>query len=79
MCSVMTGRHGDQHRDLKASTTRSTDHRDLKLKAEFPNGPLSALRPPVRQCAPQVETLSKAVVVPTSAVQRGPAGTLAMS
>ena len=47
----------------------------LKLKAEFPNGKFQLWPGQFVNVRLKVETLSKAVVVPTSAVQRGPAGT----
>src|SRR6267378_1389348 len=47
----------------------------LKLKAEFPNEHFQLWPGQFVNVRLKVETLSKAVVVPTSAVQRGPAGT----
>ena len=47
----------------------------LKLKAEFPNGNYQLWPGQFVNVRLKVETLSKAVVVPTSAVQRGPIGT----
>src|SRR5262249_33845195 len=47
----------------------------LKLKAEFPNGSYQLWPGQFVNVRLKVETLSKAVVVPTSAVQRGPIGT----
>jgi multidrug efflux system membrane fusion protein len=47
----------------------------LKLKAEFPNGKYQLWPGQFVNVRMKVETLSKALVVPTSAVQRGPAGT----
>ena len=47
----------------------------LKLKAEFPNTSFQLWPGQFVNVRLKVETLSKAVVVPTSAVQRGPAGT----
>src|SRR6202012_2803971 len=47
----------------------------LKLKAEFPNGKYQLWPGQFVNVRPKVETLLKAVVVPTSAVQRGPIGT----
>ena len=47
----------------------------LKLKAEFPNASLQLWPGQFVNIRLKVETLSQAVVVPTSAVQRGPAGT----
>jgi membrane fusion protein, multidrug efflux system len=47
----------------------------LKLKAEFPNANYQLWPGQFVNVRLKVETLSKAVVVPTSAVQRGPAGT----
>jgi multidrug efflux system membrane fusion protein len=47
----------------------------LKLKAEFPNANFQLWPGQFVNVRLKVETLSKAVVVPTSAVQRGPAGT----
>jgi membrane fusion protein, multidrug efflux system len=47
----------------------------LKLKAEFPNASFQLWPGQFVNVRLKVETLSKAVVVPTSAVQRGPAGT----
>jgi membrane fusion protein, multidrug efflux system len=47
----------------------------LKLKAEFPNGNFQLWPGQFVNVRLKVETLPKAVVVPTSAVQRGPAGT----
>ena len=47
----------------------------LKLKAEFPNAHYQLWPGQFVNVRLKVETLSKAVVVPTSAVQRGPAGT----
>jgi multidrug efflux system membrane fusion protein len=47
----------------------------VKLKAEFPNATLQLWPGQFVNVRLKVETLSKALVVPTSAVQRGPAGT----
>jgi multidrug efflux system membrane fusion protein len=47
----------------------------LKLKAEFPNANFQLWPGQFVNVRLKVETLVKAVVVPTSAVQRGPAGT----
>jgi multidrug efflux system membrane fusion protein len=47
----------------------------LKLKAEFPNAKYQLWPGQFVNVRLKVETLSKAVVVPTSAVQRGPIGT----
>jgi membrane fusion protein, multidrug efflux system len=47
----------------------------LKLKAEFPNGNYQLWPGQFVNVRLKVDTLSQAVVVPTSAVQRGPAGT----
>jgi multidrug efflux system membrane fusion protein len=47
----------------------------LKLKAEFPNANLQLWPGQFVNIRLKVDTLPKAVVVPTSAVQRGPAGT----
>src|SRR3982075_2622010 len=47
----------------------------LKLKAEFPNEHFQLWPGQFVHVRLKVETLAKAVVVPTSAVQRGPAGT----
>jgi multidrug efflux system membrane fusion protein len=47
----------------------------LRLKAEFPNGNFQLWPGQFVNVRLKVETLPKAVVVPTSAVQRGPAGT----
>src|SRR5947207_10981720 len=47
----------------------------LKLKAEFPNGNFQLWPGQFVNVRLKVETLPKAVVIPTSAVQRGPAGT----
>jgi membrane fusion protein, multidrug efflux system len=47
----------------------------LKLKAEFPNANFQLWPGQFVNIRLKVETLSKAVVVPTSAVQRGPLGT----
>jgi multidrug efflux system membrane fusion protein len=47
----------------------------LKLKAEFPNGSFQLWPGQFVNVRLKVDTLAKAVVVPTSAVQRGPAGT----
>jgi membrane fusion protein, multidrug efflux system len=47
----------------------------LKLKAEFPNAAYQLWPGQFVNVRLKVETLSQAVVVPTSAVQRGPAGT----
>jgi multidrug efflux system membrane fusion protein len=47
----------------------------LKLKAEFPNGKFQLWPGQFVNVQLKVETLSNAMVVPTSAVQRGPAGT----
>ena len=47
----------------------------LKLKAEFPNGKFQLWPGQFVNVRLKVETLAKALVVPTSAVQRGPAGT----
>src|SRR5258705_6490874 len=47
----------------------------LKLKAEFPNAIFQLWPGQFVNVRLKVDTLSKAVVVPTSAVQRGPAGT----
>jgi membrane fusion protein, multidrug efflux system len=46
----------------------------LKLKAEFPNANFQLWPGQFVNVRLKVETLSKALVVPTSAVQRGPAG-----
>jgi membrane fusion protein, multidrug efflux system len=47
----------------------------LKLKAEFPNGSFQLWPGQFVNVRLKVDTLSQAIVVPTSAVQRGPAGT----
>src|SRR5258707_7090404 len=47
----------------------------LKLKAEFPNGSFQLWPGQFVNVRLKVETLPKTIVVPTSAVQRGPAGT----
>jgi membrane fusion protein, multidrug efflux system len=47
----------------------------LKLKAEFPNAAFQLWPGQFVNVRLKVDTLSQAVVVPTSAVQRGPAGT----
>jgi multidrug efflux system membrane fusion protein len=47
----------------------------LKLKAEFPNARFQLWPGQFVNVRLKVETLDKAIVVPTSAVQRGPAGT----
>jgi membrane fusion protein, multidrug efflux system len=47
----------------------------LKLKAEFPNDKLQLWPGQFVNVRLRVETLSQAMVVPTSAVQRGPTGT----
>jgi membrane fusion protein, multidrug efflux system len=47
----------------------------LKLKAEFPNGKFQLWPGQFVNVRLKVDTLSKAIVVPTSSVQRGPAGT----
>jgi multidrug efflux system membrane fusion protein len=47
----------------------------LKLKAEFPNANFQLWPGQFVNIRLKVETLAKAVVVPTSAVQRGPVGT----
>ncbi|QDW38907.1 efflux RND transporter periplasmic adaptor subunit [Bradyrhizobium sp. KBS0727] len=47
----------------------------LKLKAEFPNGKFQLWPGQFVNVRLKVETLAKALVIPTSAVQRGPAGT----
>ncbi|MFL6825793.1 MAG: efflux RND transporter periplasmic adaptor subunit [Bradyrhizobium sp.] len=47
----------------------------LKLKAEFPNANFQLWPGQFVNVRLKVDTLSQAVVVPTSAVQRGPAGT----
>src|SRR5467141_1004719 len=47
----------------------------LRLKAEFPNASFQLWPGQFVNVRLKVETLPKAVVVPTSAVQRGPAGT----
>lgn len=47
----------------------------LKLKAEFPNANFQLWPGQFVNVRLKVETLAKAVVVPTSAVQRGPVGT----
>src|SRR4051794_36831976 len=47
----------------------------LKLKAEFPNTKFQLWPGQFVNVRLKVETLEKAIVVPTSAVQRGPAGT----
>jgi multidrug efflux system membrane fusion protein len=47
----------------------------LKLKAEFPNGQLQLWPGQFVNVRLKVETLSQAMVIPTSAVQRGPLGT----
>ncbi|MBS0530723.1 MAG: efflux RND transporter periplasmic adaptor subunit, partial [Proteobacteria bacterium] len=47
----------------------------LKLKAEFPNGRFQLWPGQFVNVRLKVETLSQVTVIPTSAVQRGPAGT----
>jgi len=47
----------------------------LKLKAEFPNAKFQLWPGQFVNVRLKVETLEKAIVVPTSAVQRGPVGT----
>jgi membrane fusion protein, multidrug efflux system len=47
----------------------------LKLKAEFPNANFQLWPGQFVNVRLKVETLSQAMVIPTSAVQRGPAGT----
>jgi membrane fusion protein, multidrug efflux system len=47
----------------------------LKLKAEFPNATYQLWPGQFVNVRLKVETLPKALVVPTSAVQRGPVGT----
>ena len=47
----------------------------LKLKAEFPNGSFQLWPGQFVNVRLRVETLPQAVVIPTSAVQRGPVGT----
>jgi len=47
----------------------------LKLKAEFPNTSFQLWPGQFVNVRLKVDTISKAIVVPTSAVQRGPAGT----
>jgi multidrug efflux system membrane fusion protein len=47
----------------------------LKLKAEFPNGNFQLWPGQFVNVRLKVETLPKALVIPTSAAQRGPAGT----
>jgi multidrug efflux system membrane fusion protein len=47
----------------------------VKIKAEFPNATFQLWPGQFVNVRLKVETLSKAMVVPTSAVQRGPAGT----
>jgi multidrug efflux system membrane fusion protein len=47
----------------------------LKLKAEFPNAKFQLWPGQFVNVRLKVDTLSKAIVVPTSAVQRGPVGT----
>jgi membrane fusion protein, multidrug efflux system len=47
----------------------------LKLKAEFPNANFQLWPGQFVNVRLKVDTLSRAIVVPTSAVQRGPAGT----
>ena len=47
----------------------------LKLKGEFPNASFQLWPGQFVNVRLKVDTLSKAIVVPTSAVQRGPAGT----
>ena len=47
----------------------------LKLKAEFPNARFQLWPGQFVNVRLKVETIEKAIVVPTSAVQRGPAGT----
>src|SRR5712672_3457699 len=47
----------------------------LKLKAEFPNANFQLWPGQFVNVRLKVETIEKAIVVPTSAVQRGPAGT----
>ena len=47
----------------------------LKLKAEFPNAKFQLWPGQFVNVRLKVETLEKAIVVPSSAVQRGPAGT----
>src|SRR5712675_210245 len=57
--------------DNKVDPTTGT----MKLKAEFPNANFQLWPGQFVNVRLKVETLSKAIVVPTSAVQRGPAGT----
>ena len=47
----------------------------LKLKAEFPNGSFQLWPGQFVNVRLKVDTISQALVVPTSAVQRGPVGT----
>jgi membrane fusion protein, multidrug efflux system len=47
----------------------------LKLKAEFPNGTFQLWPGQFVNVRLKVETIPRAIVIPTSAVQRGPAGT----
>ena len=47
----------------------------LKLKAEFPNANFQLWPGQFVNVRLKVETIAKAIVIPTSAVQRGPAGT----
>jgi len=47
----------------------------LKLKAEFPNAKFQLWPGQFVNVRLKVETIDKAIVIPTSAVQRGPAGT----
>jgi membrane fusion protein, multidrug efflux system len=49
----------------------------LKLKAEFPNANFQLWPGQFVNVRLKVETLTKAIVIPTSAAQRGPAGTFA--
>src|SRR4030081_1681513 len=66
---------------IDTGTLKGIDHQvdqttgTLKLKAEFPNANFQLWPGQFVNVRLKVDTLSKAVVVPTSAVQRGPAGT----
>src|SRR4030081_2466822 len=66
---------------IDTGTLKGIDHQvdqttgTLKLKAEFPNANFQLWPGQFVNVRLKVDTLSQAIVVPTSAVQRGPAGT----
>ena len=75
MCSAMTAdggryRHAERHRQPGRS-----DHRHAETEGRISQRQFPAMARAFVNVRLKVDTLSKATVVPTSAVQRGPAGT----